>query len=43
MLRVVAVIVDSVECWWIQHRERAVRVLAVQTFLIAIHPFICVS
>lgn len=43
MLRVVAVVVYRVECWWIEDRERPVRVLAVQALLITIHPYTYVS
>jgi hypothetical protein len=43
MLRVVAVVVDGVERWGIEDRERAMSILAVQTFLIAVDPYMCVS
>ena len=43
MLRVVAVIVYGIERWGIEDRERAMSILTVQAFLVAIDPYRCVS
>jgi hypothetical protein len=43
MLRVIAVVVYGIERWGIEDRERAMSILTVQAFLVAIDPYRCVS